>query len=316
MKRQESHEQFKLRLLCRNRQGLDKLKEMGAEIKEVNYENENEIREVFHNVKLCMIIPEFSHKRVQEGENVIKACKQQNVEYVGMFSLIGVDRCQEQGTGEWKHMKQYRQLEQKIEEQFKEKHWIVRHPVYTQIFYYLAPMVEGQNVLPLPVKKNAKWGCIDLHDVVGAMVQLSKRHDKSSIFSGERKLWQFTPKQNFSSEELCRQMAQGLGRDEMQYRETKPNETKEYLTKMREDKRFKERPQQHELAGESDKPYTFPLGKYLNEVCIETIIEWWQLANENKVDITTNDLQEALQRQPTEVLEFFKNNRDNFRRLR
>lgn len=80
---------YKMRVLCRHRSGygLSKLEEMGAEICEVNYEDENKLREIFKDVKYMTFVPEHSSNRVKEAKNLLHAACHQGVEHVGMLSM-------------------------------------------------------------------------------------------------------------------------------------------------------------------------------------------------------------------------------------
>ena len=78
-----------LRILCRDRQGLGlkKLEEMGAEVHQVNYKEEDKIRECLKGVRSVTLIPENSRDRVKEACNLMKAAKHQDVEHLGLISM-------------------------------------------------------------------------------------------------------------------------------------------------------------------------------------------------------------------------------------
>lgn len=85
-KNQQRDEQARLRVLCRNKEGLQKLAELGAEIREIDYNHEDQVRECFKNVKAGILIPEHDRQMVQSGENVFKAAKNENLEHLCMIS--------------------------------------------------------------------------------------------------------------------------------------------------------------------------------------------------------------------------------------
>lgn len=64
----------KIRILCRETHGLGmkRLEEMGAEIQEVNYKDENKLQEALRNVRNVILIPENSSDRLKEAENLIR----------------------------------------------------------------------------------------------------------------------------------------------------------------------------------------------------------------------------------------------------
>lgn len=85
----ESQGLRKLRILCRETRGLGmkRLEELGAEIQEVNYKDENKLKEALRNVHSVILIPENSSDRLKEAENLIKAAKHQDVEHFGLMSM-------------------------------------------------------------------------------------------------------------------------------------------------------------------------------------------------------------------------------------
>lgn len=67
--------------------GLKKLEEMGAQVQEVNYKDEEKLRHHLKNVRSICLIPENSSDRLKEAECLIKACKRQEVEHFGLMSM-------------------------------------------------------------------------------------------------------------------------------------------------------------------------------------------------------------------------------------
>ncbi|KAI8343501.1 hypothetical protein BC941DRAFT_343535 [Chlamydoabsidia padenii] len=314
--RNKNH-QCKLRVLCRNKQDMDQLRHMGADVREVDYNQEDKVREHLQHAKAVVLIPEHDQHRMREGENVIKAAKKEKVEHLCMLSLLGVQNIEQANDQQqFKTLKQYYQLEEKVKETMgHEKFSIVRLPIPAQMFYFLAPYLESQNQLPLPIKKDKKWNTVDLQDILEAIVKLAKKNQQQGFFEDQKNKQelQFTPRQNYNMEELTKQIGQGLGNTDIKFKQVSHSEMEKMLREMRDDKRFKHRP---ESSARHDKPYTFPLGRYLNNELIQTLCEIWELANQGCMDIVTNDLKELLGRDPQDIQSFFKNNRDQFHDLR
>ncbi|KAI8086261.1 uncharacterized protein BX664DRAFT_315468 [Halteromyces radiatus] len=311
-----------LRLLCRNKEGLEELAKMGGEIRQVDYNREDQVRDCFKNVKAGILIPEHDSHRIQQAENVMKAAKNENVHHLCMMSLVGVDHVDQNESEKFKNLLQYRHLEQKIKEIMgNQEQWsIVRLSAPNQLFYLMAPLLESHRVLRLPIKKDQKWSPVDLNDVVEAIFKLAKENQQQGLFYGRnrKELYQFTPRQVLSMEELVRQISQGLVHEaeEIKYEQVGRDEIRKYLEQMRNDKRFKERPKSDHTIGRQDKPYTFPLGRYMNDDCIETLLEIWELANQGRMDIHTDDLKQILGRDPQDIRSYFEQNRGNFDSLR
>ncbi|KAG0737505.1 hypothetical protein G6F57_002190 [Rhizopus arrhizus] len=322
--------EHKLRVLCRNRHGygFNLLEKMGADVMEVDYKDEEKLRQALKDARTVALIPEKSHDSLKEAEHMIKVSHYHKVEFFCMHSFVGVDRIEERQADEqhkYHNIMKLHKIEKMVKEHFHENHCIVRHSRFNQYFYFMAPQIEGENMLALPVRENAKWGCIDINDVTNAIYKLaSMEHDgRGKKSSKMKKLYEFTPMHTMTSKEIAREIGVGLGREGLHFKEISEHQMKEYLRRMRDDKRFKERPVHHEQNWreeieklERDGPWSFPLGKYLHDHAVEMMMEGWHLANADKQDICTNDLKEILNAEPRSVKEYFKKNRDNFKEFK
>ncbi|CAO3639167.1 unnamed protein product [Cunninghamella echinulata] len=290
---------------------------MGAEIRQVDYDREDQVRECFKNVKAGILIPEHDRDMAKKGENVFKSAKNEKIEHLCMISLIGVDNLQQ--DNEFKCLNQYCELEKKHQEMFgSEKGSIIRCSMVDQWFYLLAPMIVGQGVLRLPIKKDQKWGMVDLHDIIEAIVKLANESRKGNalfgvIGNGRKEVYHFAPQHVHQMEELASHIGEGLGHRGLPYEQISKEEIRKWFEQMRNDSRFKERPSN---PRGNDKPHYFPISRYLNDCMIEIILEVWELANKGRMDISSDDLKELLDRNPVGIHDYFKNNRDQFREFR
>ncbi|KAI9269034.1 hypothetical protein BDA99DRAFT_503307 [Phascolomyces articulosus] len=303
-----------VRCLCRSTEGLEELQRLGGEIMQVNYQDENKLRQAVKQARCVFLIPEHSSQRVQEAENVIKAAKQESVEHMAMKSWIGVEHVKQEH--EFKTLVEYQQIEEKLKQEFPgSKHCVTRIPLLNQLFYLMTPMAETQEALRLPVKQDVKWGTIDLRDMVNAIFNLIRDQSKQPSFGTQKQVIRLTPEQNLKGEQIARGMALSLEKDpqHFKYKQISDNEWEEYMRERRNDPRYKNRPQSE---GGTEKPYTMPIGRYFNDGLIQELNEWFKLASQQKVDVTTKDLQELLQHAPINLEEYFKSNREQFRRFR
>lgn len=218
----------------------------------------------------------------------------------------------------------------------KEKSSIVRIALPTQFFYFLAPTLVERNVLRLPIKKDKKWSTVDLNDTVDAIVKLSNQNQQGSpqglasalgnLFVGghlNKQVYQFTPRKWITVEEMTGEIGEGLQQDSIKYKEVSNQDFTQFLQELRDDNRFKERPDENmpndptPAGGDGhDRPFTFPLGRYLNDPYIQTMIEVVDLVNQGHYEDTTDDLKQILGREPQDIKSFFKNNRRQFKDLR
>jgi hypothetical protein len=181
----------------------------------------------------------------------------------------------------------------------------------------MGPMLEDKNQMRLSVHESSEWSTIDLGDVVDATHNLCFT-DTYSGSSGDRKnktLFTLAADNTVTAKDVVRSANEALNKD-MTYDRVNPKDLVTYLQKIRKDNRFKRQPfEQLELL-KKDHPYTFPLGKYLTDTNIETLVEWWRLADDGKTNVTSDDLRRTLGCPPQNIDLFFKQNSDQFRLLR
>lgn len=188
----------------------------------------------------------------------------------------------------------------------------------------MAPRLEGENQLLLPVKKNAKWGSVNMIDVVEAVYRLARKvHEQQRTNSPDadpfyhKNVYEFTMHRSMNAEDMAREIGEGLGRQQVEFEEISGNDFRQYLEKMREDKRFKERRDTNGNFKEGrDGWWSIPLGKFLNDQNIETMVEFWRLACKGQQDTHSDDLHKLLDRQPQDLKQYFKVNREQFKHFK
>ncbi|KAI7899107.1 uncharacterized protein BX663DRAFT_460735, partial [Cokeromyces recurvatus] len=308
-KKLTSHIATEFRLLCQNREGLEELEILGGKIIEIKDEkDENELRPILRQVAFLMYLPSDHEERLKIGEMVFRCAKEEGVQYVSMFSFIGLDHLSDldEKSNPFPNLKQYYMLEQMMPKYFnKDCYCIFRSTLWHQFFYYYGPMIEDENKIKLSVNKDSKWGSINLMDLVDAVYYLSsspyKKDTTNSQFGQNciqelrkknKTLFQFTPNdKTTTADRLAKAISEGLhAKEDIRYEKVKSEEIIDYLKRIQRDNRFRHRP-----ASES---YTFPLGKYLNDNVIHYLIEYWKFADEGYTDIITDDLNESLDRDP------------------
>ncbi|CEP18629.1 hypothetical protein [Parasitella parasitica] len=319
----------KLRLLCRSRSGfgLSRLEEMGGEIVEVNYKEEDKMRHCMKDVRCVLLVPEYSSDREKEADCLLKAAKHQHVEHVALMSCLGVDRIHKKDSNqqgsEFHNLEQLCRIEKMVKENFSgEKHCIVRHPMFYQLLYYLAPQIERENFLPLPVEKNKKWSTLDMNDVIEGVYRLAKKHRErlvgqqvDEIF--KKQVYDFTCSKPLNGEEMAREIGEGLGQSDMKFKQISESDMKKQLEHIKKDDRFKERPDQRgDLKKGRDGFWSFPINKFIHDRKIETFMEWWRLANMGQLDMHSDELRHILDREPHSLKKYIEVNRDQFKRFK
>lgn len=189
-----------------------------------------------------------------------------------------------------------------------------------QVFFFLTPMAQEQNKLRMPVNEHCKFAMLSMHDIVQGVYKLSIEQNTTSLASRllpwisssqdkNQTLFQFTPRETEDPSKMADHMAKGLEKgSDFSFEHIKPDDMKEYLQRVREDRRFQERLPIKEI-------FAYPLACYLSDIFIRTLLEAWDMADQGYLDVTTHDLERALDRNPQDLVDFFKSNRDSFRQL-
>ncbi|KAI9263206.1 hypothetical protein BDA99DRAFT_559763 [Phascolomyces articulosus] len=348
---EEIKKNIKLRLFCRQKDHYDMqtLEKMGGELIETDYMDPHQVDQGLEGVYYLMYIPEFANERFQQGYNVLTTARKHQVQYVSMLSILGVDHAIH--YNDWPNLNTYYRLEQIMCNNFNsEQYCIFRLPMFNTVFYTLTPMVENENKLRMPLKKGTRIAIIDMEDCIEGIYNLSvekedenekkdqpplPQEDNQFFFmrylfpsssttstvstrqqqeSGKKKknrtMFEFTPANTCpSGEEMAQQMAQGLDKEHLDYDEISEDEMRQYLESIRHDERFH--------RGERKNEYLFPVGSFVRDNTIHTLMEYYRLTNseQDPLDKVTQDLEHALHRSPMTLLDFFRKNRENFRPL-
>lgn len=231
---------------------------------------------------------------------------------------VGVDRLREKNelwnSHEYKNLKQYCEIEHLLKDTFKDKYCIIRAAKFYQLLYYLAPQMEGKNILPSPVKKDKKWVMVNINDVVEGIFRLYKK-EKEQLFR-EQRTWNFVGFKPMKTEDMAKQIGEGLGQRDLKLEHMSGNELKKELERVQQDDRFNKRPEETKFRRDRDGYWSFPIAKYLNSNCMEMMMEYWELANSGELEIESNDLKKALDDEPMTLRKYFENNRNQFQRFK
>lgn len=201
-----------------------------------------------------------------------------------------------------------------LKETFKDKYCIIRTAKFYQLLYYLAPEIEGKNIFPSPVSKDKKWVMVNVNDVVEGIWRLYMKENES--LTAHQRVWNFAGHKPMKTEEMAKQIGEGLGRKDLKLEHMSSSDLKKQLERIEDDKRFTERPSETEFRRDRDGYWSFPISKYLNSNAIEIMIEYWELANHDELDIENSDLKRALDDEPMTLKKYFENNRNQFKRFK
>jgi uncharacterized protein YbjT (DUF2867 family) len=119
--RRRSSRNYKVRVLCSNKEGLEKLQKKGAEIHVVRYEDQENLRQCLRQVSLVVLTLNSREQRLQDARNVIEVSQQERVQSIQLISHMGCDRANESQRG----LYDFQQTEECLKDKYQHGRWVI-----------------------------------------------------------------------------------------------------------------------------------------------------------------------------------------------
>jgi hypothetical protein len=342
---QKHGKSHKIRVLVRDARNVQKLKEMGADLQETNYEDKEQLKQFLHGAYSVILVPENSENRVPLGENVIMAANEGKVHCMLMWSCVGAEA--HRGR-----LEDYYKLEKAVEQRYKGKRCITRVNFLQQFFYFWIPMIEDQNTMRMPTD-HQKFAPVNLNDSIAAVYDIVTGSGKRSLYEAVKetvkdvlggsdtehgpmdeghhgKCYVFTGPEALDGPKVAKELTvalqeEGGGGEEIKFEPISRDEFKQYLEKIAKEGRLDQirgtvNPEMQKGYNEDRSgrdrdrgEHHLPSSRHLTPVCIETLCDYFDLVREGKVALVTDDLPKIINQEPEKVQEFFRNNASSFR---
>ncbi|KAI8391156.1 uncharacterized protein BYT42DRAFT_610409 [Radiomyces spectabilis] len=311
---------WKVRVLCRNRDKVADLEQLGADVQIVNYDNLQLLCNCMKDVKCMILVPSMSRNRLAEGQLLIDAAAAMNVKSTVMMSICG----ESLSSGQNNPIGEYRALEDHLRTKYSFGRWcILRAAFFHQYFYYWSRMIEerGELGMPLPAEDSMLTvGIMDVCNAVGNLILGSKkqilednREDEEEDYglsaAVSTRMFSLTGPHNYSGNALVHRLNQIFeGDGEIKYTETSTDDMRKYLESMTM--------QTTDITRlESNVPGFLPdPQQFLNMEEIDLMMNFFDVIKSWHRGRLTSDVAHLTGRDPMDLLDFFEEHKQQFRR--
>lgn len=269
------------------------LHDLGVEIRQYDpNQSEDRLRQIFHEAHAWVMIPVVSEDVAGPSRKLLQAAEKQQdqLKKVLLWSLLATGISEgHRGNGKYtKIFQQFHQVEEAFNNTKFQHQCILRIGFVSQQFLMLSKVLQDRGMFPL-TSKSAKLAPVDLRDISKATVRVMTEH-LGKPQDLHKQILTLTGPQAYNGPSLTQILNQAVG-TQVQFQEVNLDELRDILNKYVEG---------------GDKSERERFGRDL-------VLAWMELFHENKIDITTQDLEKVLGRKPSEIREFFQDNADSFR---
>ncbi|KAI9288166.1 hypothetical protein BC943DRAFT_350305 [Umbelopsis sp. AD052] len=318
--RRRSSKNYKVRVLCSNKDGLDKLEKRGAELHVVRYEDQENLRQHLRHVSLVVLTLNDREQRARDARNIIECAQQERCQSIQLISHIGCDRTNENQRG----LYDFQEVEECLKNKYQNGRWVILRLNFVQQWFYLwSPMIEDHGKLRLNVKEDSKFAPVSMNDVLDACMKVASKNQNDEEFcvfeQYHQKTFQFTGRDAVNAREIARELSRAVEGRQIQFEPISMEDMKQYFEEIRQDQRMLISSMQvfekssQDSQSKHDKDNLIPQGKYLTDSVINQTLSYLELVRENQVNEATSDIHKVTGNEPISLKNFFKDNRDQFR---
>jgi len=262
----------------------DRLKKAGAEIRQINYQDENTLVKAFEGeIDWVLLLPDSDDNRVQNTKMLVDAMqKAGKVCNVVMFSPAGADT-----KSNLIQLKEFKELENYVKE--KGKNYVILRSVWiNNLFHLWSKHVMENGKFPLTLEQNQNFAPLQIEDVVEAVHAII-----CSTSSHVGKSYTLTGPEKITGPQVVESLNRAIGEGNVQYQTISREELQKYLQSVR---------------GENER--LFP-GQPIDKQ-IQTFLDEFDWIKSGEGDVKTDDLKKLTGHEGQKVEEFFKRNSAEF----
>ncbi|OZJ02876.1 hypothetical protein BZG36_03791 [Bifiguratus adelaidae] len=301
--------QAHIRVIGRDKRALEDLKRLGAEVMQVDYENQESVEAAMRSCDWVIIVPDDDASRVDHGRRVIDAAQSARVQNCILLSLAAVDRGRQKNL---QYIAQYGDLEDHVKQKFQQgRYCIVRNDFFQQYLYLWIAMMQRDKTIRMSLRDGDKFAPVNVEDIGHALllIVMDKRDDINMMIANHQQVLHFTGPKVMTVKDLVEKLNRSVRDMNMSYSETSRDDLRQYLQALRreEDARY----MRSMARNEEDDP-SRPQIEHLTDAFIETMLDVFELIKTGSVNIVTDELEKILGRKPMDISDFFTNHREDF----
>lgn len=310
LQEEELRDHAQIRLLARNPSRCEDLRRLGAQVVQVDYQQEAKLQEAIQDAQWVVLVPEPENTRVQGAERIIRVANNSRVKNVVVISSRAAD-------AEGRTIQEYKQIERHVQRELQNPNWIVlRNDFLQQHFLYLSNWVEEKRQLPLPIQETRKFVPVDVNDISHAVLELITRGQGSiqNIEEGlNRQTLNLTGPEAVDGPHVVNEIKNATGNQVLKFQQIDREQFRRYLNQLSQDNAYKQMSSRAEQRLKSQgipdqKPPTAP-----NRVEVEDIVELLDWINKGLGENVSQDLAKIIGENGHPVQEFFRRHHDSFK---
>lgn len=274
------------RVVCavrnKNKDWLKYIEKLGGEIKEYNPVSPGTIDNVMQGIDSILLIAVHTEKTVECTNNIIEAAQRANsVKYLLFWSYLGASYTHTPLEGHKGVFHKFAEIEQLVKKSKIENECVFRNGFIVQNFFAFSQIMQNKGIFPL-TSSSGKMAPVSGKDVSTACVTLL--HDPKVFHKYNKQTFTLTGPVSYNGPSLTQVLNRTLN-TRIEFEEIDIAEMQNIL----------------ESHTDSD-PF---------DICVT--LGFFELLNEGKLDLTTRDIENFLNRPPSGVEEFFQENQDAFK---
>ncbi|CAG8582945.1 11809_t:CDS:2 [Dentiscutata erythropus] len=304
--KKQNQRAYTVRALARDISGLNGLKKHGAEVAQIDYNNQGTIEQALNGGIWVLMLPESDNDRCNYAKIFANTCKKVGVGNMLFLSLLGADDADE------KSLREFRDMEKKVEAAV-DRNCILRCAFVVQCLHYFSEYIMKKNKLGLPIRSDSRMSPIHLNDVFCVIHriifdkqgQLHREMDRNH----QKRHYTLTGPEAISANTFVDMMNIIIDAN-VKFEEIKRQECEAYLRSCNQPEIESTKSDQHEESRDD----LFPTPKQcLNDNEIMTACDIFDYIKSGKANYVSGDVQKVTDREPIPVIWFFKNHREEFK---
>ncbi|KAF9419984.1 hypothetical protein BGZ94_009263 [Podila epigama] len=294
-----------VQLVCMGRRidHLDRLKKMkNVKLVKIDYEDDKCLNKAMSGIRCSILLPEMSERRAEHGKRIVCAMKK---EKVGGCLMVSCEGAEAEGLHE---LNSFHEIERCIKNVDWDCYLILRKSFLNQCLKLWSRAVKEQCEFPLTIGKDCAMAPLDVCDLICSIETVIVdycRHHEGLVEEEERtplgkhrnKTYTLTGPNKLTAENMVHELSEITGQN-IQYKSVSKDELRRYFESLKDE---------HDV--DHDDHHMAP-----NEAVIRLILDELELIKRDEAGFVSGDLEKVIGHKGMPLRDFFKKEKDSFRK--
>ncbi|RUS15671.1 hypothetical protein BC937DRAFT_92155 [Endogone sp. FLAS-F59071] len=307
----------KIRVSCRDTSRCENLRRLGAELVQTDYKNEQQLQKAVQGIQYVVLVVEPENDRVLGAENIVRAATQAQVRNIILISQNGAE------DGEQKSFQEFREIEEKFQQQLKNSKWVIlRTDFFQQNFLLWADYVQEKRQFPLTISEQDKFTPLNINDlarVLIALVAQGKNALQPTLNDQyNNQTYTLTGPEAIDGDRIIEELKRSTGISDCKFQQLKRQELERYLKELTNSQPYQERLREQEvqvtLQKLDNQNRRLKIPGNLTAIQIETYLDIFDWIKSGKGYRVSQDVKRLTGEDAQRVGQFFKEHAQDFKR--